>query len=126
MTKNKARFAVAALAVALACSAVLAEAPVTKLRIEVDGKADGNGYINFTFTPATGEALKIEVPVVDRDREEAISAGIAKAFKVALGDAYRVDTRGNDEVKIEARDKKNAFQVAVSDLSVKGVSVKLK
>ncbi len=126
MTKNTARFALAALVLALACGAALAQAPMTKLRIEVDGKADGNGYINFTFTPATGEAKQIQVPVTDRDREEAISEGIAKAFKVALGDAYRVDTRGKDEVKIEARDKKNAFLVAVSDLSVKGVSVKLK
>jgi uncharacterized protein (DUF2141 family) len=126
MTKNTARFALAALALALACGAALAQAPMTKLRIEVDGKADGNGYINFTFTPATGEAKQIQVPIADRDREEAISEGIAKAFKVALGDAYRVDTRGKDEVKIEAREKKNAFQVAVSDLSVKGVSVKLK
>ncbi len=99
---------------------------MTRARIEIDGRADSNGYINFSFTPAAGEVKEVQVPVADRDREEAISEAIAKAFKVALGDAYRVDTRGDDEVKIEARDKKNAFTLAVKELSVKGVSVKLK
>ncbi len=111
---------------ALVFGAALAESPVTRARIEIDGRADSNGYINFGFTPATGEVKEIQIPVADRDREAAISEAIAKAFKVALGDAYRVDTRGDDEVKIEAREKKNAFTLAVKELSVKGVSVKLK
>ena len=118
--------ALVGLVVAVAGAVALAESPVTKQRIEFDGKASGNGYIKFGFTPATGEAKEIEVPVADRDREEAISEATAKAFKVALGDAYRVDTRGDDEVKIEAREKKNAFTIMLKELSVKGVSVKLK
>lgn len=126
MRTRIARLALVGIAVALAFGAALAETPVTRQRIEFDGKADGNGYVKFAFTPATGEVREIEVPVVDRDREEAISEAAAKAFKVALGDAYRVDTKGSDEVKIEARDKKNAFTVTVKELSVKGVSVKLK
>ncbi|MCU0253154.1 MAG: hypothetical protein MUE47_01310 [Acidobacteria bacterium] len=126
MRTRIARFALVGIVLVVAVGAALAQSPVTKLRIEVDGKADGNGYINFTFTPATGEAKVVQVPVTDRDREETISEGIAKAFKVALGEAYRVDTRGDDEVKVEARDKKNAFSIAVTDLSVRGVSVKLK
>jgi hypothetical protein len=126
MQTRIARLALVGIAAALALGAALAEAPVTRARIEIDGRADSNGYINFSFTPATGEVKEVQVPVADRDREEAISEAIAKAFKVALGDAYRVDTRGDDEVKIEARDKKNAFTLAVKELSVKGVSVKLK
>jgi len=125
MNKRIARLALAGLVVALAFGAALAESPVTRLKIEIDGRADGNGYIKFGFTPATGEVKEIEVPVADRDREEAISGAIAKAFKVALGDAYRVDTRGKDEVKVEAREKKNAFTITVKEMSVKGVSVKL-
>jgi len=126
MNTRNARLALVGIAVALVFGAALAASPVSKARIEIDGKADGNGYLKFGFAPATGEAKEIEVPVVDRDREEAISQAIAKAFKVALGDAYRVDTRGKDEVKIEARDKKNAFTLTVKELSVKGVSVELK
>ncbi|MCU0232297.1 MAG: hypothetical protein MUC67_13160, partial [Acidobacteria bacterium] len=77
MRTRIARFALVGIVLALAVGAALAQSPVTKLRIEIDGKADGNGYINFTFTPATGEAKVIQVPVTDRDREEAISEGIA-------------------------------------------------
>lgn len=125
MKTRIARLALAGLVIALAFGAALAKSPVTKAKIEIDGRADGNGYITFGFTPATGEVKEIEVPVADRDRKESISASIAKAFKVALGEAHRVDTRGDDEVRIEARDKKNAFAIAVKELSVKGVSVKL-
>jgi hypothetical protein len=126
MRTRIARLALVAIVAGLAFGAALAQSPATKARIEVDGRADSNGYITFAFTPATGEVKEVQVPVADRDREEAISASIAKALKVALGDAYRVDTRGKDEVKVEARDKKNAFTITVKELSVKGVSVKLK
>jgi len=118
-------FAVAAALLAAAFGAALAQTPVTGAKIKIDGRAEGNGYINLKFTPSGGEAQTIQVPVVDRDREEAIAQSMAKALTVALGEGYKVDTRGNDKVEVKTKDKKKPFTLVVAEFSVKDVSVKI-
>lgn len=99
--------------------------PVQKLRIKIDGKADGAGYIKFSFTPTGAETKVIDVPVADNDREEEIADSVAKALSVALGERFRVDTKGGDKVEVKGKEKKDTFTLMVSELSVRGVSVSL-
>ncbi len=102
-----------------------AETPVQKLRIKVDGKANGSGYIKLAVTPTGAGTQIVEVPVADRDHKDVIAAAMAKALAVALGDAFKVDTKGGDKVEVRGKEKKNTLTLTVSELSVRGVSVTL-
>lgn len=78
---------------------------MSEARITVENRADANGYIRIRLTPVGGQAVDASIDILDRMSENDIAADIEKALIVALGNAYRVDRSGGENVRIRKADR---------------------
>jgi hypothetical protein len=100
--------------------------PVDKVIIAFNKKAKDNGEVKFTFTPTGGAAMEIRVTIAKDMNDEDSARAALKEFKVALGDEkYSLDL--DDGTKVVIKGKKDAkFNVAISAMSVPGLTVEFK
>jgi hypothetical protein len=100
--------------------------PKDKAIISFKKKAKDNGEVKFTFTPAGGSAMEIRVTIAKGMNDEDSARATQKEFQVALGDEkYSFDL--DDGTKVIIKGKKDAkFNVAISSMSVPGLSVEFK
>lgn len=98
---------------------------VSSIKIVFDDKAKNDGELVFSFTPEGGEAKQVKVTVAKKMKRDEICRDAAKELTVALGAGYEVDRYDPDKIKIEGK-KKAKFRLAISSLTVAGLSVRLK
>ena len=97
-----------------------------KAKLDVDGKAEANGSIKFSFVPEGGKAVGFSIQVLKDTGKNDIAKAIYTQLTIAAGAPYKVKVSGN-QVKIERAKKENAkFSVTVEEVAIPGVSVLVK
>jgi hypothetical protein len=74
-------------------------------RIEIHNRADDTGTIRIRLTPQGGQAIVANINVLNNMSENEIAADIEKELTVALGDAFRVNRGGGENVSIRKADR---------------------
>lgn len=74
-------------------------------RIQIDNRADADGVIRVRVVPVGREPIETRINVLNNMSENEIAADIEKELTVTLGDLYRVDRTGGENVRIRKRDR---------------------
>jgi hypothetical protein len=115
---------VALFALCLACGNAWAAS--NKATIHVQKKAQSNGEIKFSVTPAGGEAEEIGVTIMSKMSPADVARDIMKELSVGLGDAFVVKLSGSQKVLVKTANKKATFEIVISGQTAAGLAVSIK
>jgi len=112
-----------AMAAVLFSGATLAE-PSNKWRIEFDDKAQTNGTIVLSVTPATGTPVSAEVNIPAGTHENHIARLVSDSLKTALGGGYNVEIDDGEDVLVK-QDGVGTFDLRLVSSTVTGLEIEL-
>jgi hypothetical protein len=94
-------------------------------KIIVDGKAEANGVLAFTFEPHGAEATLVRVNVLAKAKPKDIAQDLAKQLEFTVGPNYKVKAN-NEKVEVSLKNKKApVFFLGIEEQSVSGVAVRI-
>ena len=79
--------------------------PLESARITIENRADADGYVRLKLTPEGGTEVEATVDVLRRMSENDIAADVEKALILIVGDNYRVERTGGENVRIRKSDR---------------------
>jgi hypothetical protein len=115
--------ALAAVASSLVSLTAVAE-PSNKWRIEFDDKAQTEGTIVLSVTPANGAAVQAETNIPAGTHENHIARLVRDSLKSALGGGYNVEVDDGEDVLIK-QDGVGNFDLKLVSSSVTGLEIEL-
>ena len=96
-----------------------------KWRIQFDESSKSDGAITFRVWPKDAAPIEVVVPVHDHQRENSIARVTRDAFRVALGEAYHVETDDGEDVLVKAGRGTANFGLELVHSTAKDVDIDL-
>jgi hypothetical protein len=107
----------------LVAGATMAE-PSNKWRIEFDDKAQTNGTIVLSVTPATGTPVRVEASIPAGTHENHVASIVRDSLKTALGGGYNVEVDDGEDVLVK-QDGVGTFDLRLVSSTVTGLEIEL-
>lgn len=99
--------------------------PVSKWRIELDGRTNNDGAITFRIAPVGQDPIDVETKI-PRDTSENHAAKILRdSLKASLGEGYHTEVDDGEDVLIKRRGKTPKFIVTMVSTSLTGLEVEI-
>jgi hypothetical protein len=111
------------LASALLAGASMAD-PSNKWRIEFDDKAQTDGTIVLSVTPASGTPVRAEANIPAGTHENHIARIVRDSLKTALGGGYNVEVDDGEDVLVK-EDGVGTFDLRLVSSTVTGLEIEL-
>ena len=124
MNRTLLRSACGAAALAAMLSTAAFAEPSNKWRIEFDDKAQTDGTITLSVTPASGTPVRAEAAIPAGTHENHIARLVRDSLKSALGGGYNVEVDDGEDVLVK-QDGVGNFDMKLVSSTVTGLEIEL-
>jgi hypothetical protein len=95
-----------------------------KTLIQIDGKAERDGAIEFIVQPENEEPKKVTVNIVAKTKTKKITEAVTAQLDFALGERYKVKQSSETKIRVSLTDKESPpVSITLAGQSLPGVGV---